>query len=73
MDEQNSSQDNSQNNQMSQEERIGYHKGALSTLVAERSELLRIVSITEQLMQAHIKELQSLGVKVETSDPKDSQ
>ena len=49
---------------MPKEEQIGYHKGALSTLIAERNELLRLVSITESLMQAHASELEKLGVKL---------
>ncbi len=43
-------------------EQIGFHKGALTTLAKEREEMLRIVSIVEQLMQMHIKNLQDLGV-----------
>ena len=43
-------------------EKIGFHKGALSTLTKEREELMRILQIVEQLMQLHIKELKDLGV-----------
>ncbi len=46
----------------SNEEKIGFHKGALATLTKEREELLRIVQIVEQLMQMHIKELKELGI-----------
>jgi hypothetical protein len=49
---------------MSKEERIGFHKGSISTLIAERTELLKMVSITEALIQAHAKELENLGVRV---------
>jgi hypothetical protein len=49
----------------SKDEQIGYHKGALNTLVAERSELFRLVQITESLIQAHAKELENLGVKLQ--------
>lgn len=59
-------QANEQGPQLSKDEQIGYHKGAISTLVAERNELLRLVSITEQLVQAHVKELEKLGVKLPT-------
>jgi len=61
--------ENSQNpeNPMPKEEVIGYHKGALNTLLAERNELLRLVQITEKLMQAHVSELEKLGVKLQTS------
>ncbi len=49
---------------MSKEERIGYHKGSINTLVGERTELLKIVQVTESLINAHIKELEGLGVKI---------
>ncbi len=47
---------------MQDSEKIGFHKGCLSTLTKEREELLRIVSIVEQLMQVHVKGLKDLGV-----------
>lgn len=50
---------------MSNEEKIGFHKGSLNTLVAERNELIKIVQITENLIKAHIEELEKLGVKLE--------
>ncbi|MGM5487942.1 MAG: hypothetical protein ACQESG_03260 [Nanobdellota archaeon] len=50
---------------VSKEEQIGIHKGALSTLANERKELSRLVDITEQLMQMHIKALKELGVDLE--------
>lgn len=46
----------------SNEEQIGFHKGALTTLAKEREEMLRILQIVEQLMQMHIKSLRDLGV-----------
>ena len=54
----------------SKEEQIGYHKGCLNTLIAERNELLRIVQITESLLQAHAKELEALGVKISDNQEK---
>ena len=51
--------------QASKDEQIGFHKGALSTLAKEREELMRILSIVEQLMQMHIKGLKDLGVDLE--------
>lgn len=45
------------------DEEIGYHKGCLSTLINERNEIIKIVQLTEALMQAHIKRLKELGVK----------
>ncbi len=50
---------------MSKEEQIGFHKGSLSTLAKERQELAKMVSIVEQLMQMHLKELKELGVDLE--------
>ena len=47
---------------MSDEEKIGFHKGSLATLTKEREEMLRILQIVEQLMQMHIKELKDMGV-----------
>lgn len=57
--------------EMSKEEEIGYHKGALSTLSKEREELLRIVSIVEQLMHMHVKALNDLGVKLLDDEKKE--
>lgn len=50
---------------MANEEQIGFHKGALTTLAKERQEMMRILEIVEQLMQAHIKALKDLGVDLE--------
>ncbi|MBI2139843.1 hypothetical protein HYU14_02885 [Candidatus Woesearchaeota archaeon] len=47
------------------EEQIGFHKGSLATLAKERSEMLRILQIVEQLMQMHIKGLKDLGIDLE--------
>lgn len=52
-------------NQVSKDERIGFHKGSLSTLAKEREELVRIVSIVEQLIQMHVSALKELGVDLE--------
>tara|TARA_Y100000034_G_scaffold132001_1_gene193968 strand:- start:5899 stop:6108 length:210 start_codon:yes stop_codon:yes gene_type:complete len=53
--------------QMSKEETIGFHKGALNTLMGERAELARILNFTENLIQAHAGELEKLGVKLDKS------
>jgi uncharacterized protein YutE (UPF0331/DUF86 family) len=47
---------------ISKEEQVGFHKGALSTLAKERQELSKLLTIVEQLMQMHVKALQDLGV-----------
>jgi len=47
---------------MSKDEQIGFHKGALHTLSKEREEMAKILSIVEQLMQMHVAELKKLGI-----------
>jgi hypothetical protein len=49
----------------SKDEQIGFHKGALSTLAKEREEMLKILTIVEQLMQMHVAALKELGVDLE--------
>lgn len=44
---------------------IGFHQGALNTLINERSELIRITKQVESIMEVHIKKLEELGVKIE--------
>ena len=48
--------------EVSKDEQIGFHKGALSTLAKEREEMMKILSIVEQLMQMHVKALKDLGI-----------
>lgn len=50
---------------MANEEQVGFHKGALTTLVKEREELLRMTNIVEQLVQMHVKALKDLGIDLE--------
>ena len=57
---------------MDKKEQIGFHKGALDTLIKERQELLRIIGIVEQLISAHIEALKSLGVDLEKEAKKAS-
>jgi uncharacterized protein YqgV (UPF0045/DUF77 family) len=49
---------------VSKDEEIGYHKGALNTLISERNELLKMVQNVESIMVAHMKRLEELGVKI---------
>lgn len=60
---QNSNQGNSAP-QLSAEEEIGFHKGAINTLVAERNELVKMISNVEAIMQAHIQRLKEFGIDV---------
>lgn len=50
--------------QRSPAEEIGFHKGALNTLIAERAELVKMVGNVEAFMQMHIGALKKLGVEV---------
>ena len=50
---------------VSRDEQIGFHKGALSTLAKEREEFQKVTAIVEQLMQMHVKALKDLGVDLE--------
>lgn len=50
---------------VSKDEQIGFHKGALSTLAKERQELMKLAGIVEQLMQMHVKALAELGVDLQ--------
>jgi hypothetical protein len=52
------------------DETIGYHKGCLSTLLKEREELVKLVNITEQLINIHAKALKELGVELQTQNDK---
>ena len=51
---------------LSKEEETGFHKGALNTLAAERNELVKMITNVEAIMQAHLKRLEELGVKIQT-------
>jgi len=56
--------------QISKDEEIGFHKGALNTLANERNELFKMMQNIEGIMQAHLKRLEELGVKIETQKQK---
>ncbi len=59
--------ENRQDN-ISKEEEIAFHKGALTVLVKERQELARLLTIVQQLITAHAKRLEQLGVKIEKTE-----
>ena len=50
--------------EMPKETEIGFHQGALNTLVNERNELFKMIQNAEAVMQAHLKRLEELGVKI---------
>lgn len=47
------------------EEKLGFHKGALSVLAKEREELRKMLNYVEQLMQMHADALVDMGVDLE--------
>jgi hypothetical protein len=49
---------------MEKDETIGYHKGSLATLIKEREGLMQLLSVVDQLIQAHKKALEDLGVNL---------
>ena len=49
---------------------IGFHQGALNTLINERNELIKVIQQVESVMQAHMKRLEELGIKIRTEDKK---
>jgi hypothetical protein len=56
--------DEKRENEMSKEEEIGFHKGSLNTLAAERNELVKMVMNVDSIMQAHVQRLKELGVEL---------
>lgn len=55
---------------ISKEMEIGFHQGALNTLINERNELFRMIKQVEVVMQAHMKRLEELGVKIKVGGEK---
>ena len=53
---------------MGKEEQIGFHKGSLDSLIKERQELYRLITIVDQLIKAHFSALQKLGVKLSNTE-----
>jgi hypothetical protein len=53
--------------QMPREMELGFHQGSLNTLVNERNELIKLIQQIERVMQAHVKRLEELGVKIKTT------
>lgn len=51
--------------QGSREQEVAFHQGALSTLINERNGLFGIIQNVEAVMQAHIKRLEELGVRIQ--------
>lgn len=56
--------------EMPKEVEIGFHQGSINTLLNERAGLINMISQIEKIIQAHIKRLEELGVKVRTNPEK---
>ena len=52
--------------EMPKDVEIGFHQGALNTLINERNQLVKMIQQVEMVMQAHLKRLEEMGVKVKT-------
>lgn len=50
--------------EMTREQEIAFHQGCLNTLINERNELIKMIGNVEAVMQAHLKRLEELGVKI---------
>lgn len=50
---------------MVDDEKLGYHKGALESLINEKAELGRLLQIVNSLIERHSKALNKMGVDVE--------
>lgn len=55
----------------SKDEQIGFHKGSITTLIKERQELIKLIQVTEQLIQLHAQALKELGVDLEKEQKKE--
>jgi len=56
--------------QLSKEEQIGFHKGALSVLAVEQQEFMKILKVVQQQIEAHVNALKGLGIDLEAEAKK---
>ena len=56
--------------QMSKEEQIGFHKGALSVLAIEQQEFMKLLQVVQQQIEGHVKALKELGIDLEAEAKK---
>ncbi len=56
------SEEKSDTSEVSKDEEIGFHKGALNTLISERNELIKMVDNVSKIASAHMSRLKELGV-----------
>jgi len=55
---------------INKEEQIGVHKGALSVLVMEQQEFMKLLQIVQQQIDGHVKALKELGVDLQAEAKK---
>lgn len=55
---------------MVKDEEVGFHKGAITTLLKERQEMIRLIGIIDALLKAHSEALQKLGVSLTAPEEK---
>jgi hypothetical protein len=55
---------------INKEEQIGIHKGALSILVMEQQEFVKLLQIVQQQIDGHVKALKELGVDLQAEAKK---
>lgn len=55
---------------VNKEEQIGMHKGALSVLVMEQQEFVKLIKIVQEQINSHVKALKDLGVDLEAESKK---
>jgi hypothetical protein len=48
--------------EMNRNEKIGFHKGAIDTLLKERQELLKMASIVTKILEMHVSGLKEMGI-----------
>lgn len=58
--------------QMNKETEIGFHEGAINTLISERDELFKMIQNVEKIMNLHISRLKELGVEIKFNKNKSS-
>jgi hypothetical protein len=50
--------------EMNRNEKIGFHKGAIDTLLKERQELLKMASIVTKILEMHVAGLKEMGIDI---------
>jgi hypothetical protein len=58
-------ENNQQAPEMTKDQEIAFHQGALNTLMNERNELIKIIKNVEVVIQAHLGRLEELGIKIQ--------